>query len=121
MSQKAMGPDGIDALLARDHLDALIAPSYGPAWRTDIVGGDHDNGAVSSLAAVSGYPHLTVPMGQVRGLPVAISFIGPAWSEARLLALGAAFEALAPVRRPPTYAPSVETGPDAVPLLAPAG
>ena len=119
MSQKAMGPDGIDALLARDHLDALIAPSYGPAWRTDIVGGDHDNGAVSSLAAVSGYPHLTVPMGQVRGLPVAISFIGPAWSEARLLALGSAFETLTQARRPPTYARSVETGADAVPLLAP--
>lgn len=118
LSQKAMGPDGIDALIARDHLDALIAPSYGPAWRTDIVGGDHDNGAVSSLAAVSGYPHLTLPMGLVRGLPVGLSFVGPAWSEARLLALGAAFEALTQARRPPTYAPSVETGPDAA-LLAP--
>ncbi len=120
LSQKAMGPDGIDALIARDHLDALIAPSYGPAWRTDIVGGDHDSGAVSSLAAVSGYPNLTVPMGQVRGLPVGMSFIGPAWSEARLLALGAAFEALVQGRRAPTYAASVETGPDAAALLAPA-
>ena len=120
LSQKAMGPDGIDALIARDHLDALIAPSYGPAWRTDIVGGDHDSGAVSSLAAVSGYPNLTVPMGQVRGLPVGMSFIGPAWSEARLLALGAAFEALVQGRRAPTYAASVETGPAAAALLAPA-
>jgi len=120
LSQKAMGPDGIDALIARDHLDALIAPSYGPAWRTDIVGGDHDSGAVSSLAAVSGYPNLTVPMGQVRGLPVGMSFIGPAWSEARLLALGAAFETLVQGRRAPTYAASVETGPDAAALLAPA-
>jgi amidase len=120
LSQKAMGPDGIDALLAKDHLDALIAPSYGPAWRTDIVGGDHDNGAVSSLAAVPGYPHLTVPMGLVRGLPVGISFVGPAWSEARLLALGAAFEALTHARRAPTYAPSVETTAEAMPMLAPA-
>ncbi len=113
------GRDGIDALVGRYSLDALIAPSYGPAWRTDVAAGSHSSGAISSLAAVAGYPHLTVPMGEVRGLPVGLSFVGPAWSEARLLALGAAFEALTHARQRPTYAASVETMPDIAPLLQP--
>lgn len=107
-SQRAAGPDGIDKLLADNHLDALIAPSYGPAYRIDVVGGDHDQGASSSLPAIAGYPHLTVPMGQVRGLPVGISFIGPAWSEQALLQLGWAFEQAAGARTAPTYIPSLE-------------
>ena len=107
-SQRAAGPDGIDKLLADNHLDALIAPSYGPAYRIDVVGGDHDQGSSSSLPAIAGYPHLTVPMGQVRGLPVGISFIGPAWSEQALLQLGAAFEQAAGARTAPTYIPTLE-------------
>ena len=118
-AKRLAADEGIDALVAKYRLDALIAPSYGPAWRTDVVSGDHDSGAISSLAAVSGYPHLTVPMGQIRGLPVGLSFVGPAWSEAKLLALGAAFEALTHARKPPTYAASVEVGSDVAPLLAP--
>jgi amidase len=119
-SLRAAGADGIDKLVASHHLDALIAPSYGPAYRIDVVGGDHDQGQSSTLPAVAGYPHLTVPMGQVRGLPVGLSFIGPAWSEDRLLALGAAFEAAAKARRAPTYIPSLETTSEIEAASAPA-
>jgi amidase len=105
---KAAGADGIDKLLTDNRLDALIAPTYGPASRIDVVDGDGISGRSSRLPAIAGYPHLTVPMGQVRGLPVGLSFIGPAWSEDRLLGLGAAFERAAKARRAPTYLPSVE-------------
>jgi amidase len=105
---KAAGADGIDKLLTDNRLDALIAPTYGPASRIDVVDGDGISGRSSRLPAIAGYPHLTVPMGQVRGLPVGLSFIGPAWSEDRLLGLGAAFERAAAARRAPTYLPSVE-------------
>ena len=119
-SRKAAA-DAIDGRLAADRLDALIWPSSGPAWPSDAAGGDHFSGAgATGLAAVAGYPHLTVPMGLVRELPVGLSFIGPRWSEARLLALGAAFEAAARARRPPRYLPSVEAAPSVAPLLAPA-
>jgi amidase len=110
---------GIDALLAQYKVDALVAESYGPAWRTDGVVGDHASGPISGLAAVAGYPHLTVPMGQVRGLPVGLSLVGPAWSEARLLALGAAFEAVSKARKPPLYWPSVEATPDMAAAFSP--
>jgi amidase len=111
-SLRAAGPDGIDKLIAGHRLDALIAPSFSPAWRTDVVGGDHDGGRSSTLPAIAGYPHLTVPMGDVRGLPVGLSLIGPAWSEARLLGLGYAFEQATRARQPPTYRPSLEAEPD---------
>lgn len=98
----------LDGLLARHRVDALIAPTLAPAWTTDVINGDHYvGGGASSLPAVAGYPHLTVPMGLVHGLPVGLSFIGPAWSEARLLAFGYAFEQSAQARRPPSYAASV--------------
>ncbi|MBB2156784.1 amidase [Gluconacetobacter diazotrophicus] len=100
-ARRLAGAQGIDAMLAHDHLDALVAPTIGPAWMTDPVLGDRpgDGTGAGSLAAVAGYPHLSVPMGQVRGLPVGLSFIGPAWSEATLLALGYGFEqASAPVQ-----------------------
>ena len=119
-SLKTAGADGIDALIAKHHLDALIGPTYGPAAFSDLLHGSHASGRIGEIAAVAGYPHLTVPMGLVRGLPVGFSFIGPAWSEAKLLALGAAFEALVQGRRPPTYAASIETMPEVAPLLAPA-
>jgi amidase len=113
------GPEGIDRLITAHHLDALIAPSYSPSSRVDIVDGDQIAGSVASLAAVAGYPHLTVPMGDVRGLPVGISFVGRAWSDASLLAIGAAYERAAHARRPPTYAPSIEGDATFAPILAP--
>lgn len=93
-AHRLAGAQGIDAMLAHDRLDALVAPTTGPAWLTDPVLGDRpgDGTGAGSLAAVAGYPHLSVPMGRVRGLPVGLSFIGPAWSEALLLALGYGFE-----------------------------
>ena len=120
-SLRAAGPDGIDKLIAAHRLDALIAPSYGPAWRIDVAAGDRGSGRSSTLAAIAGYPHLTVPMGEVRGLPVGLSFIGPAWSEAKLLALGYAFEQATHARKPPTYAPSLEETPEFEDATAPAG
>ena len=104
--------EGIDRLLAEGKLDALIAPTTTPAWRTDVVLGDHDvSEGATSLAAVAGYPHLTVPMGEVRGLPVGLSFIGGKWREPQLLRLGAAFEAATHARRPPAFLATAETGP----------
>jgi amidase len=102
-SKRLAGPEGIDRLLKADRLDALVAPTTGPAWRIDLLLGDHYPGGFSGLAAVAGYPHLTVPMGRIRELPVGLSFIGPAWSDAELLALGYAFEQRARARRPPRF------------------
>jgi amidase len=116
---KAAGADGIDKLIADNYLDALIAPTYSPASRIDVVDGDGISGRSSRLAAVAGYPHLTVPMGQVRGLPVGLSFIGPAWSEDRLLALGYAFERSAAARRAPDYLPSLESTSEIEAAVAP--
>ena len=81
--------------------------------------GDRDAGQSPSLPAIAGYPHLTVPMGQIQGLPVGLSFIGPAWSEDRLLAHGYAFEQAAKAREPPTYILSLETTPPANEAAAP--
>jgi amidase len=112
-SERAAGPDGIDKLVAEHHLDALIAPAYGPAARIDWgAGGGGQGGRASSLAAIAGYPNLVVPMGQVRGLPVGIAFVGPAWSEARLLQIGYAYERACGARQPPTYIPSLESTPE---------
>jgi len=86
------GARGLDKLLADNNLAALIGPSTGPASIVDPVNSPRGTGSYSTLPAVSGYPHLTVPMGFVTGLPVGLSFLGPAWSEARLLSLGYAFE-----------------------------
>jgi amidase len=117
--QKA-GRDGIDAMLAADHLDVLIAPTMPPAWAIDAVNGDQSaGGGAADLAAVAGYPHLTVPMGLAVGLPVGLSFIGPAWSEAKLLGYGYAYEQAAHIRITPTFAPSIEGTPAIAPLLEP--
>lgn len=99
--------EGIDAALRRHKLDALVAPTGGPAWLTDFVNGDHYGGSFSTPAAVAGYPHLTVPAGFVGGLPVGLSFVGPAWSEARLFELGYAFEQATKAWRAPTFVASV--------------
>jgi amidase len=118
-SLRAAGVEGIDRLLAADRLDALIAPTYGPAARIDVSGDHFWGGGSTGLPAIAGYPHLTVPMGQVRGLPVGLSFIGPAWSEAALLALGHAFEQAARARRAPTYLATLEDSPDIAAAFAP--
>jgi amidase len=88
------GPEGIDRLLAANNVSLLIAPTVGPAWTSDLVNGDHYNGSIgaTSLAAIAGYPHLTVPMGAVEGLPVGLSFIGAKWADRALLQAGAAYE-----------------------------
>ena len=90
--RKGARDDGLDRVLKANRLDALVAPTGGPAWLIDPVNGDHFAASFSSPAAVAGYPHLTVPMGEVSGLPVGLSFMGPAWSEKTLLAVGFAFE-----------------------------
>ena len=97
------GKDGIDMLLARHSVAALVAPTGGPAWPTDPVTGDHFIGSASSLAAVAGYPHITVPMGEVRDLPVGLSFFGPAWSEATLIGLAYAYEQKSQARSAPEF------------------
>lgn len=106
-SKRLAGPEGIDRMLAEGRLDALVAPTMGPAWVVDAVNGDHAMGSTSTLPAVAGVPHLTVPMGAVSGLPVGLSFIGPAWSDARMLALGYAFEQRAEPAPRPTFAASL--------------
>ena len=119
-SLRLAGKDGIDAMLAADHLDALVCPTMPPAWKIDAANGDQiSGGGAGNLAAVAGYPHLTVPMGQVFGLPVGLSFLGPAWSEARLLGFGFAFEQAAHVHLSPAFLPSIEAVPPVSPLLAP--
>jgi len=92
-SFQAAGPNGIDRMLKQYGVVALVGPTMPATWKIDAVHGDQiSGGGAGSLAAVSGYPHLTVPMGFVRGLPVGLSFIGPKWSEERLLGLGYSFE-----------------------------
>jgi amidase len=109
----------LDKTMTQYHLDALIRATEAMVFRLDTVKGDNDGPSASFLPAVSGYPHLTVPMGYIHNLPVGLSFIGPAWSEGKLLALGAAFERAASARKPPTYLPSLEEQPDIAAALAP--
>ena len=119
-SLRIAGRDGIDAMLAADHLDALISPTMPPAWKIDAANGDQINGGgAGGLAAVAGYPHLTVPMGSVMGLPVGLSFIGPAWSEARILSYGFAYEQAARIKLQPAFVPAIEAVPPTSLLLEP--
>src|SRR5436309_1452857 len=100
---------GIDAVMADHQLDALIAPTGGPAALIDLVNGDPGGGgSFSSPAAVAGYPHVTVPMGHVRGLPVGLSFVGRPWTEAALIKYAFAYEQASKARRPPRFAPSAD-------------
>jgi len=95
--------EGIDALMQQHRLDALFAPTGAPAWVTDLVNGDSISGGSSTMAAVAGYPHITVPAGMVRGLPVGVSFFGRAWSEGQLLRIAYNFEQETKARRTPTF------------------
>jgi amidase len=104
----AAGRNGIDAVMDAQRLDAIVAPSGGPAWVTDHLNGDHFSGGSASPAAIAGYPSISVPAGNVRGLPVGLSFFGRAWSEAVLLKIAYAFEQATNHRRPPRFMPTVD-------------
>jgi amidase len=94
---------GIDGMMDKLHLDAIVAPTGGPAWLTDLVDGDHAGGGSSNAAAVAGYPNINVPAGFIFGLPVGISFFGKAWSEPVLLKIAYGFEQLVKARKPPQF------------------
>jgi amidase len=108
-SKRLAGAQGLDQMLQQDRLDLLVAPTTSPAWRVDQVFGDRGGDAYTTLAAVAGFPHLSVPMGQVAELPVGLSFIGPAWSEQLLLACGYAFSLRAGPLASPQYLSTLET------------
>ncbi len=103
--------EGIDAVMVQHKLHAIIAPTGGPAWTTDLINGDHFSGGSSTPSAVSGYPAITVPAGFVRGLPVGITFFGKKWSEPTLIRLAFAFEQETKVRKAPTFPPTAEAKP----------
>jgi amidase len=118
----AAGPNGIDRLLKQYDVVALVGPTAGPAWKIDAVNGDQfSGGGAGNLAAIAGYPHLTVPMGLVKGLPVGLSFMGPKWSEAMLLSLGYAYEqARGPFPTPKLYGSIEHDDPEVAPYMEPA-
>jgi amidase len=98
--------EGIDAIMDKEKLDAIVAPTGGPAWTTDLINGDHFGGGSSSPAAVAGYPDISVPAGFVKGLPVGISFFGRAYSEGTLIKIAYAFEQATRVRQTPKFLPT---------------
>jgi amidase len=101
-AQRLAGREGIDAALAHDHLDALVAPTASPPFVSDLINGDHWlGGGIAAPPAIAGYPHITVPMGEVHGLPVGLSFVGAAFSEPKLIGLAYAYEQASHARRPP--------------------
>lgn len=102
-SRRLSRAEGIDAVMDEHRLDALVAPSGGPAHRTDLIYGDRDTGGSSTYPAVAGYPNITVPAGFLQGLPLGISFFGRAWSEPTLLRLAYSFEQATLVRRKPQF------------------
>jgi amidase len=107
-SKRLAGKEGIDAELKKHNLDAICAPTNGPAWTIDWVNGDHFGGGSSSPAAISGYPNITVPAGYVNGLPVGISFFAGAWSEPKLLKFAYAFEQATQHRKAPVFLKTLE-------------
>ena len=100
---KAIREDGIDKVMDENNLDAIIAPTGSPAWKTDLVNGDNYLLGSSSPAAISGYPNITVPMGFIDELPVGISFFGRAWSEPLLIEIAYAFEEITKTRKAPKF------------------
>jgi amidase len=100
--------EGIDAVLAEHHLDAIIAPTSTPAHMTDWALGDHGLGDSTTFAAVAGYPSITVPAGFVHGLPIGISFFGGAWTEPKLIRIAFGFEQATKARRLPSFLDTIE-------------
>ena len=120
-SFRLAGPEGIDRMLREHNVVALVGPTMPASWPIDAVHGDQiSGGGAGGLAAVAGYPHLTVPMGSVRGLPIGLSFIGPKWGDAMILSLGYDFEQASQRIVQPRFLPSVEESPEIAPLLRPA-
>ena len=101
---------GIDAVMTKNKLDAIIAPTGGPPWPTDLVNGDHFTGGYSTASAVAGYPHITVPAGYIFGMPVGISFFGRPWTEPTLIKFAYAFEQATKARRAPKFLPTAQLG-----------
>ncbi|HKR60734.1 MAG TPA: amidase [Pyrinomonadaceae bacterium] len=105
-NQRMSRTQGIDFVMRKHRLDALLAPTGGPAWPTDLLNGDHFTGGYSTASAVAGYPHITVPAGYVFGLPFGLSFFGLAFTEPKLLALAYAFEQATQIRKRPQFLPT---------------
>jgi amidase len=120
-SLRLAGAEGIDRLLKEHDVVALVGPTVAPAWLIDAVHGDmYPGGGAGSFAAIAGYPHLTVPMGSVKGLPVGLSFIGGKWDDAAILALGYAYEQASRKRVEPRFLPSIEEEPEVARHFEPA-
>ena len=102
-NQRLSRKEGIDAVLEKNRLDAIVAPTGGLPWLTDWANGDADTGSCSTPAAVAGYPHITVPAGFAYGMPVGLSFFGGAWTEGVLIKLAYAFEQATKARRAPEF------------------
>jgi amidase len=109
--------NGVDRIIRRYNLDAIVLPTGAPAWTTDLVNGDHYMGGSSSPAACSAYPAITLPAGHIHGLPIGITFMGKAWSEPVLLKLAFAFEYNTKLRSSPRFLPSLPENPSFLPKL----
>jgi amidase len=112
-SKRLAGPEGIDRVLKANQLDLLVAPTTGPDWRFDFVNGDNYTGSFSTLPAVAGYPHVTVPMGAIKGMPIGLSFIGGAFTEAQLLEAAFVYEQRSKARPRPRFVPSIDVASEA--------
>jgi amidase len=120
-SLRKAGVEGIDKMLKDNKVVALVGPTVAAAWLIDSVHGDqYPGGGAGGLAAVAGYPHLTVPMGDVRGMPIGLSFIGPKWADALILSLGFDYEQASQKRLEPRFLRSIEERPEVQRAFEPA-